>query len=104
MARVYSEKEVSEHHSLQDAWVLVDGRVCDVTGFLRSHPGGLDVLKGHLGADISHVLRSAKFHQHSRAAFEVLDQCCIGVLRGGPLHEDQVVTELLLYTVQCILG
>lgn len=82
MAKTYSRKEITQHSSKQDAWVIVDGRVCDVTGFLRSHPGGLEVLDGHLGTDISKLLRSPDYHQHSRAAYEILDLCCIGAVEG----------------------
>jgi 4-hydroxysphinganine ceramide fatty acyl 2-hydroxylase len=83
MTKVFSEKEVSRHNSPHDAWVVVDDRVCDVSGFVRSHPGGLDVLDGHLGTDISDLLRSPDYHRHSRSAYEILDQCCVGVLQGS---------------------
>ena len=83
MTKVYSEGEVSTHNVLQDAWVIVDGRVCDITGFLRSHPGGLGVFNGHLGNDVSELLRSPAYHQHTLAAYEILDQCCIGVVKGA---------------------
>ena len=89
MAKVISCEEVSKHNSLQDAWVVVDGRVCDVTGFVHAHPGGLDVLEGHLGKDVSHLIRSPNLHRHSRSAYKILDQCCIGVLQGAE-EETQV--------------
>ena len=81
--KAFSKEDISRHNSPHDAWVVVDGRVCDLTGFVRGHPGGLDVLEEHLGKDVSRVLRSPSFHRHSRAAFEILDQCCIGVLQGA---------------------
>lgn len=83
MTEAFNSDEVSKHDSPQDAWVVVDGRVCDVTGFIRAHPGGLGVLEGHLGRDITNVLRSSDFHLHSRSAYEILDQCCIGRLHGA---------------------
>ena len=86
MARVHSNKEVSRHSSPRDAWVMVDGHVCDVSGFLHSHPGGLDVLDGRLGTDISDALRSPDFHRHSSTAFQILEQCRIGVLEGAQPH------------------
>ena len=86
MARVHSNKEVSRHSSPRDAWVVVDGHVYDVSGFLHSHPGGLDVLDGRLGTDISDALRSPDFHRHSSTAFQILEQCRIGVLEGAQPH------------------
>lgn len=82
MTQVFSKKEISRHCSQQDAWVVVDGCVYDVSGFLPSHPGGLGVLAGHLGTDISTVLRSPDFHLHSCVAYQILDHCCIGVVEG----------------------
>lgn len=87
MSQVFSKKEISRHNSQEDAWVVVDGRVYDVSGFLPSHPGGLDVLDGHLGTDVSDVLRSPDFHRHSGTAYQILDQCCIGVLSGAQLNK-----------------
>ena len=80
---MFSEEEVSRHKSRLDAWVVLDGRVYDITGFLYAHPGGLEVVAGHLGTDVSKILRSPDYHLHSRAAYEILDHCCIGELIGA---------------------
>ena len=82
MAKVFSWEEVAKHNSPGNAWVVVNDLVCDVTGFVRSHPGGLAVLEEHLGTDVSHLIRSPDVHRHSSSAYEILDQCCIGVLQG----------------------
>jgi cytochrome b involved in lipid metabolism len=86
MTPAFSLKDVSRHCSEQDAWVVVDGRVYDVSGFLPSHPGGLDVLNGHLGTDVSEILRSPDYHRHSSTAYQILEQCCIGVLKDAQLN------------------
>jgi cytochrome b involved in lipid metabolism len=36
----YSPKEVAEHNSLDDIWIIVDDGVYDLTNFLSEHPGG----------------------------------------------------------------
>lgn len=41
--RVVSLSELEQHRTAEDAWVVVDGRVYDITPFLESHPGGHDV-------------------------------------------------------------
>ena len=33
-------EEISTHHSQDDCWVVIDGKVWDVTGFAPEHPGG----------------------------------------------------------------
>ena len=104
MAGVFSQREISRHNSPNDAWVVVNGRVFDVSGFLPSHPGGLDVLTDHLGTDVGDALKSPEFHRHSDTAYEILEQCCIGVLEGsevGPVDLPEV--KGLLYFSSCCI-
>jgi cytochrome b involved in lipid metabolism len=41
--RVRTTEEILEHRSEDDAWIVVDGKVYDVTHFLETHPGGPQV-------------------------------------------------------------
>lgn len=41
--RVISSTELAKHNKANDAWVLVDGKIFDVTKFLSDHPGGKKV-------------------------------------------------------------
>lgn len=36
--------EISKHKSDEDAWIVVDGLVYDITCFLQTHPGGAEVV------------------------------------------------------------
>lgn len=94
MSRQLYTAEVSTHSSVEDAWVIVDGSVYDVTSFLESHPGGLSVTEEHLGQDISNVIRSNDVHNHSSTAFEILEQYKIGELVKDEAEE--VISLLLL--------
>src|SRR5690242_7106747 len=37
--RQLNKKEVAKHNKEDDCWVIIDGRVFDVTAYLQEHPG-----------------------------------------------------------------
>ncbi|CEQ41634.1 SPOSA6832_03376, partial [Sporobolomyces salmonicolor] len=47
----YSLEEVKKHNSKDDCWVVVNGRVLDVTKFLPDHPGGAKAILLYAGKD-----------------------------------------------------
>ncbi|KAL3685765.1 hypothetical protein R1sor_003787 [Riccia sorocarpa] len=49
--KLYTLGEVSEHNSSKDCWLVIDGKVYDVTKFLEEHPGGDEVLLSATGKD-----------------------------------------------------
>jgi len=75
--------EVSKHNKENDAWMVVDGYVHDVTSFLNDHPGGQDILMDHLGKDVSSIFVDPRVHDHGPVAFKMLTQYRIGVLNKG---------------------
>eukprot|EP00163_Fabomonas_tropica_P002232 TRINITY_DN11679_c0_g1_i1.p1 TRINITY_DN11679_c0_g1~~TRINITY_DN11679_c0_g1_i1.p1 ORF type:complete len:338 (-),score=43.04 TRINITY_DN11679_c0_g1_i1:140-1153(-) len=77
--REYTSTEVSKHSSTDDAWVIIDGKVYNITTFIDDHPGG-DVLEEYLGGDASEVMRDGSLHSHSDAAYELLVSYLIGVV------------------------
>jgi cytochrome b involved in lipid metabolism len=42
----YTLTQVAEHNSNDDCWLVLDGKVYDVTGFIGSHPGGAAIIEG----------------------------------------------------------
>merc|ERR1719263_2225476 len=36
----YTMEDVAKHNTKQSCWVVLDGKVLDVTSFLSEHPGG----------------------------------------------------------------
>jgi cytochrome-b5 reductase len=44
--RKITEEELSEHNSVESAWVSLNGIVYDVTVYMSYHPGGLILLEG----------------------------------------------------------
>src|SRR5206468_133484 len=50
---VLRREQVARHHKRSDGWIIIDGRVFDVTNFLASHPGGPAIIRGYLGRDVT---------------------------------------------------
>lgn len=48
---LYCRSEISKHSCLSDAWLILFGKVYNITEFLRFHPGGVQILLPFLGKD-----------------------------------------------------
>jgi hypothetical protein len=51
-AKTYTLEEVKQHNSVEDVWVVIDGKVYDITEFLEDHPGGDGVLMDNAGTHL----------------------------------------------------
>ncbi|KAJ3293657.1 Cytochrome b5 type B (outer mitochondrial membrane) [Borealophlyctis nickersoniae] len=49
--KYYDWAEVAQHNSRNDIWMVIDGKVYDITKFLDEHPGGEEVLLEQAGVD-----------------------------------------------------
>ena len=47
--------EVAKHSGRKSCWIVIDGKVYDVTSFLPEHPGGATILLKQAGAVRSRV-------------------------------------------------
>ena len=48
MAKI-TTSELSQHNKPQDAWILIEKTVWDVTEFAEQHPGGAEIIYQYIG-------------------------------------------------------
>ncbi|KUI67758.1 Ceramide very long chain fatty acid hydroxylase SCS7 [Cytospora mali] len=72
--------DVALHKTSESCYVIKNGRVYDVTGFLDSHPGGSDLILNFGGRDITKIFQDESSHAHSEPASELLEACLIGFI------------------------
>ncbi|KAL8150225.1 hypothetical protein V2J09_020033 [Rumex salicifolius] len=77
ITKLFAMQEVSEHNTKEDCWVVIDGKVYDVTTYLDEHPGGDDVFFDVAGKDANEEFEDAG---HSDSARELMEMFCIGEL------------------------
>merc|ERR1719174_1840365 len=82
----YSMEEVAKHTTKEDCWVVLHGRVLDVTKFLGEHPGGELAILTFAGKDAT-----AEFDMiHPPDVIEkYAPNAVIGMLGGAPDQGDE---------------
>jgi hypothetical protein len=60
---LYTRDEVAVHNTADDCWLIISGRVYDVTSWIADHPGGSRVVSAQAGLDVSQLF--ASFHDAS---------------------------------------
>jgi len=74
-------------------------KVFDVTDFIADHPGGADLVLEYGGKDITNILKDEVSHQHSEAAYEILEDSFVGFVATDKVldtaikssHPDEIV-------------
>jgi len=76
----FSMSDVAKHNNENDCWIVIDGKVYDVTSYIESHPGG-KVMANFCGQNGSLAFATkGKNKPHSPAAYEILKTLYIGDL------------------------
>ncbi|GLT58861.1 hypothetical protein SLA2020_317220 [Shorea laevis] len=83
--RVFTLSQVAQHKSKKDCWLVINGRVLNVTSFLDDHPGGEVVLLEVAGKDATKEFIDIG---HSNAAQNMLTKYQAGVLQGHTIKEE----------------
>ncbi|KAF0935371.1 hypothetical protein E2562_032457 [Oryza meyeriana var. granulata] len=78
-ARLFSTSEATGHASRNDCWVVIHGKVFDVTKFLEDHPGGEDVLlHASASGDATEAFEDVG---HSTSAISMMNSYLIGSIK-----------------------
>ncbi|KAI8054691.1 cytochrome b5 [Syncephalis plumigaleata] len=78
-------EEVSKHNHKKDLWMVIHGKVYDVTKFVEDHPGGEEVLLEQAGLDCTEAFEDVG---HSDEARELLAKYIIGELDPNSISKD----------------
>ncbi|KAJ1975623.1 hypothetical protein H4R34_004265 [Dimargaris verticillata] len=78
--KILSADEIAIHNKKSDLWVIVSGKVYDVTKFVDEHPGGEEVLLESAGMDCTEAFEDVG---HSEEAREMLNDYYVGDLAGS---------------------
>ncbi|EMG47333.1 Cytb5 Cytochrome b5 [Candida maltosa Xu316] len=77
---VYDYEEISKHKTHDDLWVVLNGKVYDITSYIDEHPGGEEVIIDVAGTDATEAFDDIG---HSDEAHEILQKLYIGNLKGA---------------------
>ena len=73
----YTLADIAQHNRQKDIWIVVKGKVYDVTPYVEEHPGGLAILR-NAGGDATEGFHGP---QHPPRVFDIIDDFLIGKLR-----------------------
>ncbi|KAG0472601.1 hypothetical protein HPP92_014024 [Vanilla planifolia] len=78
--KVYHFEEVSKHNITKDCWLIINGKVYDVTPFMDEHPGGDEVLLAATGKDATNDFEDVG---HSDSARDLMHKYLIGEINAA---------------------
>lgn len=87
-----SASELVKHNSISDCWLLINGKVYNVTNYLNSHPGGVGTITPYCGADSTGAFTTKGGRgAHSGFAWNILNNYYVGDL-GRAVSQTQTQT------------
>ncbi|ODH53352.1 hypothetical protein GX48_00548 [Paracoccidioides brasiliensis] len=81
---VFSPAELKLHTTEKSCYVTRGSKVYDVSSFLNDHPGGGELILHYAGQDVSEIMHDIPSHDHSEAAYEILEEYHVGFLECTP--------------------
>ncbi|GAB4858590.1 Cytochrome b5 [Ancistrocladus abbreviatus] len=77
-------EEVSKHNTVKDCWLIISGKVYDVTPFMDDHPGGDEVLLSATGKEATNDFEDVG---HSDQARGMMEKYCIGEIDASTIPQ-----------------
>ncbi|KAI4834193.1 hypothetical protein E4T44_08991 [Aureobasidium sp. EXF-8845] len=77
---VLTIEDVAKHNTKKDLWIIIHGKVYNVTDYARDHPGGPDALIEVAGQDATSAYEDVG---HSEDAREIMHPYLVGSLKGA---------------------
>ncbi|MFS7929813.1 putative cytochrome b5-like heme/steroid binding domain, cytochrome b5, heme-binding protein [Helianthus anomalus] len=74
--------EVSKHNEYDDIWLIVSGKVYDVSNFLLEHPGGAEAMIAATNKDATGDFEEAGHKDETR---EMMQKFCVGKIDESTL-------------------
>ena len=84
-SKLISVQEVSQHNTPNDAWIVVDDQVWDVTSFAPEHPGGAALVLKFAGRDATRAY--AQYHAPNIIKDNLALDCVKGNLDRATIDE-----------------
>ncbi|KAH0456549.1 hypothetical protein IEQ34_014456 [Dendrobium chrysotoxum] len=88
--KLYHFDDVSKHSATKDCWLIIHGKVYDVTPFMDDHPGGDEVLLAATKKDATNDFEDVG---HSNPARDLMDKYCIGKIDASTLPVNRVFIQ-----------
>jgi len=87
--------ELTKHNQANDCWLLISGKMYNVTSYIRSHPGGSNEIIKFCGQDatVAYQTKDARGVPHSSGATNMLVAYYIGDLNQN-ITSEQLNTNL----------
>ena len=79
---IFEYKEVAKHNSVNDAWIIINNNVYDITKYIDKHPGGKAILISSLGQDVTEEFKNI---HHSSNAHTLMEKYCIGKIDNSSI-------------------
>ncbi|KAL2006791.1 hypothetical protein VTN00DRAFT_9459 [Thermoascus crustaceus] len=80
----FTQADIESHNTAKSCYVTLGSKVYDVTSFIDDHPGGGDLILEYAGHDVTEIMRDVVSHEHTEAAYEILEEYHIGFIASEP--------------------
>ncbi|CAK9091554.1 unnamed protein product [Durusdinium trenchii] len=87
--KVFSMEEVALHSSPEDCWVVLHGRVYDLTKFAMGHVGGSKLITDLAGKDGTQVFEAS---HGENVLNSVRMDCCLGLIDVSTIMDEHRIS------------